>query len=78
MQEKEFYKGSILGMLENLGLEKLEYIYAIVADVAKETTEKSFLKNGIVELLDNIDSIDMLVYFYAFISKKMKLEEKEV
>lgn len=36
MQEKEFYKGSIMGMLENLDLEKLAYIYVIVSDVVNE------------------------------------------
>lgn len=36
--EKEFYKGSIMGMLENIdNIDILSYIYIVVKDIATES-----------------------------------------
>ncbi len=36
--EKEFYKGSIIGMLENIdNIDILSYIYIVVKDIATES-----------------------------------------
>lgn len=38
LKEKEFYKGSIMGMLENIdNIEILSYIYIVVKDIATES-----------------------------------------
>lgn len=38
LKEKEFYKGSIIGMLENIdNIDILSYIYIVVADIVKES-----------------------------------------
>ena len=38
LKEKEFYKGSIMGMLENIdNIDILSYIYIVVKDIAKES-----------------------------------------
>lgn len=36
LKEKEFYRGSIMGMLENMNLEKLVFIYVFIAEITKE------------------------------------------
>ena len=38
LKEKEFYKGSIMGMLENIdNIDILSYIYIVVKDIATES-----------------------------------------
>ena len=37
LKEKEFYKGSITGMIENIDkIEILAYIHTIISDIAEE------------------------------------------
>lgn len=36
LKEKEFYKGSIMGLVENLDLEKLAFIYVFISEITKE------------------------------------------
>ena len=38
LKEKEFYRGSILGLIENIdNVEILSYIYIVVKDIATES-----------------------------------------
>ena len=38
LKEKEFYRGSIMGMLENIdNIDILSYIYIVVKDIATES-----------------------------------------
>lgn len=37
LKEKEFYRGSIMGMLENIDkIDVLAYIYTVVSDIIEE------------------------------------------